>query len=630
MKVIPRNIPRIIVLAIDLLIVGVSVLVSYLVRFNFSLPPLHLEPIPSVMMFILAVRAILFRITGTHLGLVRFAGTRDMSYIFAVNLAGSIAFAGVNLITYYLVNGRFYLPFSIIIIEFLSTTMAMVFLRLLAKVTLTEHAGGHRPQAGLIIYGADQAGLVTKNALERDTRVSYRIIGFLDDNPGKANKRIEGSMIFPSTELPRLLAENKTDLLILATPNLKQERRARAVETALAAGVKVLNVPPVSQWMNGQLSFNQIREISIEDLLGRDTIFLDEQKVVEEIKGKTILITGAAGSIGSQLTHLILQAGCAKALLYDNAETPLFFLELDCLERSDPAKYEIILGDIRSESQLRLVFEKYRPRMVFHAAAYKHVPMMEKNPLEAAKTNITGTRQLARLSIEYGVEKFIMVSTDKAVNPTNVMGASKRVAEIYTQSLNSLQKTRFITTRFGNVLGSNGSVVSLFKKQIEERKPLTVTHPDILRYFMTIPEACRLVLEAAAMGKGGEIFVFDMGKPVKIRDLAEKMIQLYGLELDKDIKIVYTGLRPGEKLYEELLSDAENTLPTHHPKIMVGRVKSYDPHEVENALDKMQESVGMQDRTGLVRLIKQLVPEYQSRQSEFEILDENRDTTRED
>lgn len=630
MKVIPRNIPRIIVLAIDLMIVGVSVFVSYLVRFNFSLPPLHLEPIPSVMMFVLAVRAILFWITGTHLGLVRFAGTRDMSYIFAVNLAGSFAFTGVNLITYYLVNGRFYLPFSIIIIEFLSTTMAMVFLRLLAKVTLAEHTGGHRPQAGLIIYGADQAGLVTKNALERDTRVSYRIIGFLDDNPGKANKRIEGSMIFPSTELPRLLAENKTDLLILATPNLKQERRARVVETALAAGVKVLNVPPVSQWMNGQLSFNQIREISIEDLLGRDTIFLDEQKVVEEIKGKTILITGAAGSIGSQLTHLILQAGCTKALLYDNAETPLFYLELECLERSEPGKYEIILGDIRSESQLRLVFEKYRPRMVFHAAAYKHVPMMEKNPLEAAKTNITGTRQLARLSIEYGVEKFIMVSTDKAVNPTNVMGASKRVAEIYTQSLNSLQKTRFITTRFGNVLGSNGSVVSLFKKQIEERKPLTVTHPDILRYFMTIPEACRLVLEAAAMGKGGEIFVFDMGKPVKIRDLAEKMIQLYGLELDKDIKIIYTGLRPGEKLYEELLSDAENTLPTHHPKIMVGKVKSYDPHEVEKALDKMQESVGMQDRTGLVRLIKQLVPEYQSRQSEFEILDENRDTIRED
>jgi FlaA1/EpsC-like NDP-sugar epimerase len=580
------------------------------------------------MVFVLVVRAVLFWVTGIHLGLVRFAGTRDMTYIFAVNLAGSLAFTVVNLITFYLVNGRFYLPFSIIIIEFLSTTMAMVFLRLLAKVTLTEHAGSHRQQAGLIIYGADQAGLVTKNALERDTRVSYRIIGFLDDNPGKANKRIEGSMIFPSAELPRLLAEHKTDLLILATPNLKQERRARAVEAALAAGVKVLNVPPVSQWINGQLSFNQIREISIEDLLGRDTIFLDEQKVVEEIKGKTILITGAAGSIGSQLTHLILQAGCAKALLYDDAETPLFYLELECQERSRPERFETILGDVRSENQLRLVFEKYRPLMVFHAAAYKHVPMMEKNPLEAAKTNIMGTRQLANLSLEFGVEKFIMVSTDKAVNPTNVMGASKRVAEIYTQSLNSLQKTRFITTRFGNVLGSNGSVVSLFKKQIEERKPLTVTHPDIHRYFMTIPEACRLVLEAAAMGKGGEIFVFDMGQPVKIQDLARKMIQLYGLELDRDIKIVYTGLRPGEKLYEELLSDAENTLPTHHPKIMVGKVKTYDPVTVAEALDKMQGTVDKQDRTGLVRLIKQLVPEYQSKHSEFEALDARQDNIR--
>jgi FlaA1/EpsC-like NDP-sugar epimerase len=380
-------------------------------------------------------------------------------------------------------------------------------------------------------------------------------------------------------------------------------------------------VPPVSSWINGELSYNQIKKIRIEDLLEREEIRLDDEGIRQELNGKIIMITGASGSIGSELVRQMMKYNPGKLILIDQAESALFDLEVELTARFDFRNFEIAVADICNEVRMEHAFRLFKPQLVYHAAAYKHVPMMENNPSEALFTNIKGTKILADLAVKSGVSKFIMISTDKAVNPTNVMGASKRIAEIYVQSLNRLKSTHFITTRFGNVLGSNGSAVTLFSRQIEQGGPVTVTHPDVIRYFMTIPEACRLVLEAAMMGKGGEIFLFDMGKPVKIVDLAKKMIRLSGLDIDKDIEIKFTGLRPGEKLYEELLNDAENSLPTHHPQIMIGKVREYDRDYVNREVDELISLFDNQDNLAIVKKMKEIVPEFKSRNSTYEELD---------
>jgi FlaA1/EpsC-like NDP-sugar epimerase len=382
-------------------------------------------------------------------------------------------------------------------------------------------------------------------------------------------------------------------------------------------------VPPVSDWINGELSYRQMKGINIDDLLGREPINLNAESISKKIKNKTVLVTGAAGSIGSELTKQISSYAPKQLLLIDNAESPLYELEVELKEKLKLENFEVILCDVREQQRMEKVFSSFKIDMVFHAAAYKHVPMMEKNPAEAISVNVQGTRIAADLAVKYGVKEFVMISTDKAVNPTNVMGASKRIAEIYTRSLahKESNKTLFVTTRFGNVLGSNGSVIPFFKKQIESGGPVTVTHPEITRYFMTIPEAVQLVLEASAMGKGGEIFVFDMGKSVKIADLARKMIQLYKLTIDKDIKIVYTGLRPGEKLFEELLNNEENTLPTHHPQILIGKVKEYEFTQVSKDVDELIQLMETQDNQRIVTKMKLMVPEFISNNSEFEALD---------
>ena len=385
----------------------------------------------------------------------------------------------------------------------------------------------------------------------------------------------------------------------------------------------MLNVPPVQSWINGELSFKKIRKVNIEDLLGRDQILLQLEKIKEEIHNKTILVTGAAGSIGSEMVRQILPFEPKLLLLLDIAESPLYDLELEIKDNPSTnfQNIEPIIGDIRNKDRMRNVFNTFHPDIIFHAAAYKHVPMMELNPSESILNNVLGTKIIADLSKEFNASKFVMISTDKAVNPTNIMGATKRIAEMYTQSMNGLGKTKFITTRFGNVLGSNGSVIPRFKKQIESGKPLTITHPDITRYFMTISEACQLVLEAGSMGKGGEIFIFDMGSPMKIADLAKKMIQLSGLELGKDIQINYTGLRPGEKLFEELLANEENTLPTHHKKIMIAKVKSYPFDFVSAEIDGLIELFNSQNNEAIVTKMKKIVPEFLSKNSEYERLD---------
>jgi len=409
--------------------------------------------------------------------------------------------------------------------------------------------------------------------------------------------------------------------LIISVQKISPARKKNLVDICLHYDTKVLNVPPVTDWINGELSFKQIKKIQIEELLERDAISLTTENIKQQLSNKTILVTGAAGSIGSEIVRQVIQFQPKKIILLDQAESPLYDMEMELKDEYDSLSYEIVIGDIRNIDRMENVFKSFLPQVVFHAAAYKHVPMMENNPSESILTNVLGTKILADLAVKYKVEKFVMVSTDKAVNPTNVMGASKRIAEIYTQSLGKIVSTKFITTRFGNVLGSNGSVIPRFRQQIEKGGPVTITHPEITRFFMTIPEACQLVLEAGTTGEGGEIFIFDMGESVKILDLAKKMIKLSGLTLDKDIKITFTGLRPGEKLYEELLANEENTLLTHHKQILVAKVKEYDFEFISNQIQALINCFNQQDNKLIVKQMKQLVPEFKSNNSIYEELD---------
>jgi len=510
----------------------------------------------------------------------------------------------------------------------MTVVLLMITFRVVIKIAYLELINPTGARNKVIIIGAGEAGLITKRALDRDLGIRYKVISFIDEDKNKIGKKLEGVDISGLEKLGELLATNEIDNIIISVQHLRPEKKQFIFEACLPYKTNVSSVPPVSSWIDGELSYNQIKNIKIEDLLERDEIKLDNEGIQKELNGKIIMVTGASGSIGSELVRQMLNFNPAKIILIDQAESAMFDLEVELSAKYNYKNFEIAIADICNEVRMDHAFRLFKPQMVYHAAAYKHVPMMENNPSEALYTNVKGTKIIADLSIKYGIEKFIMISTDKAVNPTNVMGASKRIAEIYVQALSRKGKTSFITTRFGNVLGSNGSVVTLFKKQIEQGGPLTVTHPEVIRYFMTIPEACRLVLEAGMMGKGGEIYLFDMGKPVRIIDLARKMIQLSGLEIDRDIKIKFTGLRPGEKLYEELLNDAENTLPTYHPQIMIGKVREYDFEPVSKEIDELIELFRNQDNMAIVKKMKKIVPEFKSKNSEFEKLDaENSDLT---
>ncbi|MEI6817937.1 MAG: nucleoside-diphosphate sugar epimerase/dehydratase, partial [Bacteroidota bacterium] len=469
-----------------------------------------------------------------------------------------------------------------------------------------------------------EAGIITKRTLDRDAGTKYNVLAFIDDNPKKAGMKLEGVTIYNPSELEVLLKNNNVAHLIISIQNGSPKRRQEIVETCLNYNVKVLNVPPVKTWINGELSFKQIKKVKIQELLERDPIELDLGQIRNNLSGKTVLITGAAGSIGSELVRQIINFNPKKVILLDQAESDLYDIEMEIHENRRQDNVEAVIGDVRNKDRMTNVFRTFKPQIVYHAAAYKHVPMMESNPSESILTNVLGTKILADLAIEFGVERFVMISTDKAVRPTNVMGASKRIAEIYIQSLNKNVKTKFITTRFGNVLASNGSVIPRFQKQIEEGGPITVTHPEITRFFMTIPEACQLVLEAGAMGSGGEIFIFDMGKSVKIVDLAKNMVKLSGLTLGKDIQLVYTGLRPGEKLYEELLNDNENVIATHHPKIMIAKVEEHDFNVISKDITELISMFNDQDNLPIVRKMKQIVPEFISNNSVYEQLDTNK------
>jgi FlaA1/EpsC-like NDP-sugar epimerase len=615
------NTPRWLIFLFDTGLCLASVMLAYLVRFNFHIPENETSRFSVVFPLIIGTRILLFLLFRTYAGIIRYTSTRDAIRIFLSVTTGSLLFSVYNGVSYAFYD-IFIIPFSILIIDYLFTVFAMISLRILVKTLYMEITNPSRYKRDVIIYGAGESGVITKRTLDRDAGSKYRVIAFLDDDPRKWGKRLEGVGIYnPEKDLADLLRANSVAHVIISIQQLPAARRQAIAERCLATDTKVLNVPPVTSWINGELSFKQIRKIRIEDLLGRDPIRLDTDLIRQSYSDKVILITGGAGSIGSEIVRQLIPFAPKKILVLDQAESALYDLELEIRERLHWTRFETIIGDVCKPERMQRVFEHFRPQVVFHAAAYKHVPVMENNPSESIHTNVYGTRVIADLANRFGAEKFVMVSTDKAVNPTSIMGASKRIAEMYCQSLQQVSSTKFVTTRFGNVLDSNGSVIPRFRKQIDEGGPITVTHPDITRFFMTIPEACQLVLEAGAIGKGGEIFIFDMGRSVRIADLARKMVKLSGLTEGKDIQIVYTGLRPGEKLYEELLHSQENTLPTHHPKILIARVAEYDHTVVAAHADALSELVRRQDNEALVAKMKAIVPEYRSHNSEYEKLD---------
>lgn len=616
-----NNIPRWSILIIDLLISAFSLTLAFFLRFNFAnIPEADLKNLRMAYFATLSIRFITFFISKTYKGVVRYTGSKDAMRILFVIILGSALLVLFDIITRFTI-GIFYIPLSVIIIDALVTMFIMICSRLAVKAIYFESRNPEKQRSSILIYGAGESGLITKRILDRDDAVKYKVIGFIDDDLKKKGRSLEGTFIFPTEKLDELVKENEIDSLIISILNISPSRKKEIIERCINLNIKVLTVPPVSKWINGELSFNQLKSVNIENLLERDPIKLDIELIKNQIQNKRILITGAAGSIGSELARQILPFQPSRLFLLDQAESPLHELELELTDKFTSKIFETVIADIRNLDRMENVFRSFNPELVFHAAAYKHVPLMENNPSESVLTNIFGTKNVADLSVSFNIEKFVFVSTDKAVNPTNVMGASKRIAEMYIQSLGKNVKTKFVTTRFGNVLGSNGSVIPRFKKQIENGGPITITHPEITRYFMTIPEACQLVLEAGSIGKGGEIFVFDMGKSVKIIDLARKMIKLSGLQENKDIKIIFTGLRPGEKLYEELLADSENTLPTHHPQILIGKVKEYDFNEVSEKINKLIELFDKQNNEQIVSFMKSILPEFKSNNSEFEKLD---------
>lgn len=623
MKFPEHNFPKFYILCIDLLLCLFAIAISYLIRFNFVLSDqlyyeLDLAKFSFIIYFVVKLGMLL--LFKTHLGIIRYSSVPEYMNVVKAMGATTILIVGFSMIRYFWMDHFFLFPTSIIIMEFAFSTLFLMAFRASVKLIYLETTKtDHSMLQNVIIYGSGVSGLVTKRSIEKDLQLSYKIVAFVDDDYKRKNSILEGIKIYHTSKLESLIRDFNVKRLIVAIQEPDAENRASVVETCLKYNVEVRQVPSVKAWINGGFSTKQINKVAIEDLLGRKPIVLKQDKIIEELKHKTILISGAAGSIGSGLVKQIANYGPLKVVLLDQAESPLFDLENDLKSDCPQLNFEPVIADISNRERLKHVFEYFKPEYIFHAAAYKHVPMMEDNPYEAYNTNILGTKNMADLAIEYGVKKFVMISTDKAVNPTNVMGATKRVAEIYTQYLNSKDKTKFITTRFGNVLGSNGSVIPLFRKQIAKGGPILVTHPDIMRFFMTIPEACELVLEAGTMGKGGEIFVFDMGQPVKIIDLARKMIQLSGLQEGKDIEIKIVGLRPGEKLYEEVLSNTENTLKTYHPQIMIAKVRESDAKTLELLEDLFH--FGQRDNFTIVERIKEIVPEYISNNSVYSKLD---------
>lgn len=610
------------VLSIDVFITSFAFFLAYCIRFNlsfnFDLTKLLLQ-LPVIAL--LSLLSFLF--VGSYKGVVRHTGVRDVYNIFNAICLGSILTISMVLINKEIkIVDNFTIPLSIIIIHSLLSFIGLTASRFIFKSLYANFLmKNYKITKNVLIYGAGESGILTHNALTSNSRSKSRVVGYIDRDNKKAGKQINGVQVFHENELTEeFLVKKNVSEVVFSIQNINPKKLRTLVEGLVDYPVQVKIVPPVDDWINGELKASQIKQVQIEDLLDRAPISIKNSKIENELKSKVVLVTGGAGSIGSEIVRQICSYDYKSLIVIDQAESALYDLQQE-LKQNGFHNFIPIVGDIRDKNRLNTIFDEYKPNMVFHAAAYKHVPLMEYNSYEAIKINIAGTKTVADLSLVHNVDKFVFVSTDKAVNPTNVMGASKRIAEMYISCMQQERKTKFITTRFGNVLGSNGSVIPLFRRQIEKGGPLTLTHKDVTRYFMTIPEASQLVLEAGAMGEGGEIFIFDMGESVKIYDLAKNMIKLSGLNYPEDIDIKITGLRPGEKLYEELLANGESTLPTYHKKIKISKVRNLNYADVRSRIDELC-ITNMFFNGNTVKLMKKIVPEYVSNNSELCELDD--------
>lgn len=601
---------RWLILLVQVLIIVMAFVLAFALRFDFSIPPFYQQVLLDLMLPVLLIKLLVFWRFGLFQGWWRYVSMADLIVLAKANVVATLGFVLFAVFVYPLGI----IPRSVMVLDgvlcflmlggirFATRAFRENYFPMIMKKSLDNH---------VLIVGAGDAGQVIARELRQNSRLNSVALGFVDDDPRKQKQRFQGLPVLGLTdEINKICSDYEVTEVIIAIPSAKGRDIKRIVDLCLNADVRFRTLPSVGELIDKEISLEQLKDVAVEDLLGRDPVIIDTAKIAEYLRGKRVLVTGAGGSIGAELCRQVSQFGPESLVLFDQSETPLFEIEKELVLRYPEATFRPIMGSVRDRDRVGRVFEEYRPEVVFHAAAYKHVPMMEFNPAEAVLNNVLGTKILADAADAASVQHFVMISTDKAVNPTNIMGASKRAAELYVQCLAKTSKTHFVTVRFGNVLGSNGSVVPIFHKQIKSGGPVTVTHPDVTRFFMTIPEASQLVLQAGYMGNGGEIFLLDMGESVKITELAERMIRLSGLRPYDDIEITFTGLRPGEKLYEELLIAGEGVLSTPHEKIRIACAVDVDSRQLDHNLNRLFESARAMQLIKVREELMNVVPEF--------------------
>lgn len=612
-----HSLPRWLVLLIDMAVVFFSFLIAYILRFNFETSSFEI-PLAFRQAFLVLFIYTFFMLTfKSYEGMIRHTTIRDTYKILNASFSSlSILFIIKLLNLHYEWKPLLNISGSILLIHAGAVTILLFLFRVFIKFFYEFALTYSNERKNVLIYGSGDMGLVVERVIVGDTKTLYRLKGFIDDNRKLQGKKVDGFPVYSREVLTKeFIEKEQIKVFIISINNIAPLKKKEVIESMIEFGCEILDTPSFDTWLNGSLDVKNLKKVKFEDLLGREPITLDLDKIQEGLKDKTILVTGAAGSIGSEIARQLMRFNTRQLILLDQAETPCFYLGEELKSNIYCRNFKIIIGDVTRMEVMESVFKKYRPDVVFHAAAYKHVPVMEVHPHEAFRVNVGGTKTVSELAIKYHAEKFVMISSDKAVNPTNVMGATKKICEllVHAQSRHKGIKTHFITTRFGNVLGSNGSVIPLFNKQIADGGPVTITHPDITRFFMTIPEACQLVLEAGFMGNGGQIYVFDMGEPVKVLDVAMNLIRLSGLEPNKDIKIKFVGLRPGEKLFEELFSEDEPMIPTHHPKISIAKIGENDFEILYNRISKILDSLYDLSESEVIEEMKEIVPGYRTK-----------------